>query len=59
MERYITHATFFEGKVHRFLVDTETGEILDEEVIDLQHKTKLKDYDRKLHRSPCMGARID
>lgn len=36
MERYITHTTFYEGKVHLFLVDTETGEILDEEVINLE-----------------------
>lgn len=39
MERYITHTTFYDGKIHRFLVDTETGEILDEEVIDIQEET--------------------
>lgn len=41
MERYITHTTIFDNQVHRFLVDAETGEILDEEVIELEEETTL------------------
>lgn len=39
MERYITHTTIFDNQIHLFLVDTETGEILDEEVINLEEET--------------------